>query len=366
MLPSVAAPLISVNGLCKTFRIGLARRRVEAVREVSFSVQSGDIFGFLGPNGAGKTTTIKILTGLISPTSGEASLFGHAVPSPKAMERIGFLPENPYVYPYLTPTEFVEMCARLSGLSGKAARDRTQRALDRVGIAYAADRPVRKLSKGMLQRTGLAAALVADPELLILDEPMSGLDPVGRKEVRDLILDERRNGRTIFFSTHILSDVETMCDRVTILRKGRVVVRGALSELLKNEVKRTDVTLTGVTGGFLEECRAKGFGVRALGARAIVEVEGSGEVSSLLSRALAAGAEVVEVTPRHETLEDLFVREAIEAPPDPGGEVGGDAEVSDDDNDSTDDGDDADTDADGNDASDGGDDDDAGPASDSA
>ncbi|HEV8550787.1 MAG TPA: ABC transporter ATP-binding protein, partial [Polyangiaceae bacterium] len=172
--------LIRVDGLHKEFRLGLLRKRVPAVRGVSFEVGRGDIFGFLGPNGAGKTTTIKMLTGLISPTGGSATIFGERVPSARAMRKVGFLPENPYVYPYLTPTEFVELCARLSGLTRRAARDRTRAVLEQVGILYAAERPVGRLSKGMLQRTGLAAALVADPELLILDEPMSGLDPVGR------------------------------------------------------------------------------------------------------------------------------------------------------------------------------------------
>ena len=287
-------------------------RRVLAVKGVSFEVESGEIFGFLGPNGAGKTTTIKMLTGLISATGGEATLFDDPVPSARALARVGFLPENPYVYPYLSPTEFVELCARLSGLSRKAARDRTRQVLDQVGVLYAADRPVRRLSKGMLQRTGLAAALVSDPELLILDEPMSGLDPVGRKEVRDLILEERKNGRTIFFSTHILSDVEAMCDRVAILRRGEVVVSGRLNELLRKEVRRTDVVLLGASEAFALECEAQGLAVRRTGLRLIVEIEGEAKVSGVLQRALALGFSVSEVTPRHETLEDLFVREAIE------------------------------------------------------
>lgn len=309
----MAEPLIRVQHLNKTFRIGFTRRRVEAVRDVSFEVHAGDIFGFLGPNGAGKTTTIKILTGLIRASSGSASLFGLPIPSAKAMARIGFLPENPYVYPYLTPTEFVEMCGRLSGLSGAVVRERTRTVLERVGILYAADRPVRRLSKGMLQRTGLAAALVADPELLILDEPMSGLDPVGRKEVRDLIFDERKQGRTIFFSTHILSDVEMLCDRVTILRQGSVVVSGKLGELLRREVRRTDVALSGADDELEAALAERGHPAFRAGERLIVGVTGKEQVGAVLALALEAGAEVVEVTPRHETLEDLFVREAIDA-----------------------------------------------------
>ncbi|HLV67928.1 MAG TPA: ABC transporter ATP-binding protein [Polyangiaceae bacterium] len=312
-------PLISVEDLHKVFRQGFFMRRVVAVKRVSFEVRRGDIFGFLGPNGAGKTTTIKILTGLIRPTSGRARLFGHDVPSPRALQRVGFLPENPYVYPYLTPVEFVELCGRLSGLSARAARSRARTVLDQVGILYAADRQVRKLSKGMLQRTGLAAALVADPELLILDEPMSGLDPVGRKEVRDLILHERSQGRTIFFSTHILTDVETLCDQVTILRRGEVVVSGRLDDLLKREVRRTDITLAEAPPALLDRLRADGYTVRALGQSdggieaVVVEVEGAAHVPRVLRAALDASAIIAEVVPRHETLEDLFVREAIDA-----------------------------------------------------
>ncbi|HTQ05624.1 MAG TPA: ABC transporter ATP-binding protein [Polyangiaceae bacterium] len=303
--------LIRVEALHKEFRLGLLRRRVVAVRGVSFEVERGDIFGFLGPNGAGKTTTIKMLTGLIAPTGGSATIFGARVPSPESMRRVGFLPENPYVYPYLTPTEFVELCARLSGMSARAARDRTRAVLEQVGVLYAADRPVRRLSKGMLQRTGLAAALVADPELLILDEPMSGLDPVGRKEVRDLIVDERRRGRTIFFSTHILNDVETLCDRVTILRRGEVVVSGRLEELLNRNVRGTDVVLAGATEELAGAFAAAGQATRRAAERLVVSAEGEEAVRAVLARALAAGAAVVEVTPHTETLEELFVREAF-------------------------------------------------------
>ena len=304
--------LIDVRGLVKTFRTGFFRNKVvEAVKGVSFEVRRGEIFGFLGPNGAGKTTTIKMLTGLIAPTGGEAYLFGERVPSPEARRRIGFLPENPYVYPYLTPREFVDLCGRLSGMRGEALRKRTMVVLEQVKIAYAADRQVRRLSKGMLQRTGLAAALVADPEMLILDEPMSGLDPVGRKEVRDLIFAERDQGRKIFFSTHILSDVEAMCDRVAILREGKVIVSGAIRQLLRGEVLHTDVILAGDPGPLIQELEGAGLKVSRRAEVVVVEVVGEARVKDVLERALAAGAQVVEVTPRRETLEDLFLRRAL-------------------------------------------------------
>jgi len=303
--------LIVATALEKRFRLGLTRKDVHAVQGISFSVPAGDIFGFLGPNGAGKTTTIKMLTGLIRPTAGTATLLGEAVPSARARQKIGFLPENPYIYPYLTPQEFVEMCGRLSGLRGAALRDRSRQVLERTGVLYAADRPARRLSKGMLQRTGLAAALVADPELLILDEPMSGLDPVGRKEVKDLIVEERRAGRTIFFSTHILGDVETLCDRVVILRRGRVVVSGRLDDLLKSESQRVSVVFGTPNEQLSTYCQEHGHQLEVVGGRLRVEIEGRHLVAPLLAQALSCGVEVEEVTPRHETLEELFVREAI-------------------------------------------------------
>jgi ABC-2 type transport system ATP-binding protein len=315
-MTDAAAPpserLIEVKDLKKTFKLGLfGQKTVAAVKGVSFDVRRGEIFGFLGPNGAGKTTTIKMLTGLIAPTGGEALLFGQRVPLSESRRRIGFLPENPYVYPYLTPREFVELCGGLSGMRGRARRRRAEEVLDQVRILYAADRQVRRLSKGMLQRTGLAAALVADPEMLILDEPMSGLDPIGRKEVKDLIFAERERGRTIFFSTHILSDVEAMCDRVAILREGQVVVSGAMRTLLRGEVLRTEVTLAHVSAELAEELAGKGLSVNRRAEVVVVDVEGEDRVREVLRAALEAGAHVVEVTPRRETLEDLFLRRAL-------------------------------------------------------
>jgi ABC-2 type transport system ATP-binding protein len=304
--------IIEVTGYGKTFLTGLLKStRVEAVKDVSFAVHREEIVGFLGPNGSGKTTTIKMLLGLISPTTGRASMFGRAVPSQQARERIGFLPENPYVYPYLTPREFVEMSGSLSGMRGAALRRRTEEVLDKTGVLYAADRQVRRLSKGMLQRSALAAALVADPELLVLDEPMSGLDPVGRKEVSDLIMAERDGGRTVFFSTHILSDVEALCDHVIILRKGEVVVRGAMRDLLRGEVMHTDVMLDRVSPALMEQLANQKLVVHERPGAWVVEVEGRDAVARVLRLALDEDALVMEVAPRRETLEDLFMRRAL-------------------------------------------------------
>ncbi len=304
--------LIDVRNLSKTFKTGLFRRRfVDAVKGVSFQVQRGQIVGFLGPNGSGKTTVIKILLGLIRATGGSARVFGELVPSVRARARIGFLPENPYVYPYLTAREFVELSGRLSGMAGAAVRRRTEEVLDRTGVLYAADRQVRRLSKGMLQRTALGAALVANPEMLILDEPMSGLDPVGRKEVRELLLEERAGGRTIFFSTHILSDVEAQCDHVTILRQGEVVVSGSIRNLLRGEVLHTDVTIAGASEPLRRELVEAGHKVHERPDVVVVEVAGERAVAEMLGRVLESGAQVLEVTPRRETLEDLFMKRAL-------------------------------------------------------
>ena len=303
--------VVSVDKLAKTFRRPFSGRKVEAVRGVSFDVTEGEVFGFVGPNGAGKTTSIKMLTGLIFPTSGRATIFGQEIPSPKAMARVGFLPENPYVYPYLTPREFVTLCGRLSGMSGSKLDRRVVEILGRVGMAEAIDRPVQALSKGMGQRVGLASALVHDPDLLILDEPMSGLDPVGRKDVRDLILEERERGKTVFFSTHILSDVEQLCDRVCILRKGEVVVSGKLLDLLETSKTRTEIALENVDRGLAKKLTALNAGARARGDHLVCEVEGYAAVQEIIEAAHAGGARIARLEAKRETLESLFVRRAL-------------------------------------------------------
>jgi ABC-2 type transport system ATP-binding protein len=310
-----AEVVLRTTQLAKRFVKPFTGRKVEALRGVSVEVRRGEIFGFLGPNGAGKTTTIKMLMGLIAPTSGTMEIFGTKAPSPDVMTRVGFLPENPYVYPYLSAREFVTMCGRLSGMRGRALDARVVEVIGRVGMADAIDRAARALSKGMLQRVGLAAALVHDPELLVLDEPMSGLDPVGRKEVRDLIIEEKHRGRTVFFSSHILSDVEMLCDHVCILRKGEVVVSGALRELLATGKRRSEVTIGGASPELREALRSMGVtGTSAksvAGDLLVMEVEGDELVNEVVERALADGARLEGVATKRETLEDLFVRRAL-------------------------------------------------------
>ena len=302
--------VLSVDRLSKTFKKPFTGKKVEAVRSISFEVRKGEIFGFLGPNGAGKTTTIKMLTGLIAPTGGKATILGDDVPSPDAMGRVGFLPENPYVYQYLTPREFVSLCGRLNGMSGKKLASEVERVIERVGITYAMDRPVRNLSKGMLQRTGFAAALIHSPELLILDEPMSGLDPVGRKEIRDLIVEEAAAGRTVFFSSHILSDVEMLCDRVCILKKGEVVAAGSIDELVGTGMHKSEITIVDPPEALVDQLAKHVERTQRIGKTLVVDVSGDDEVRSVLKLVLDAGARIDTVTPKRQTLEDIFVRKA--------------------------------------------------------
>ncbi len=313
--------VLSVNDVHKTFRIGFFRKRVEAVRGVSFEVSEGETFGVLGPNGAGKTTTIKSILRLITPDRGAISVFGSPL-SLESMRRIGYMPENPYVYQYLRPPEFLDLCGRLMGMP-RALRDkRAGEMIELVGLAHAADRPIGRFSKGMTQRMGLAQALLHDPELLILDEPMSGLDPIGRKQVREIILAQRQAGKTLIFTSHVLSDVEMLCDRIAILNKGRVVARGTLDELLRREVRRVRIQLAGAPQVFREALVSRGLSVREVEARGAareqasaneleITVEGDQSVSPLLKEALEAGASVVELEQERETLEELFVRNAM-------------------------------------------------------
>ncbi len=307
---SSGGSVLKVEGLRKTFRLGFFRKRVEAVRSVSFEVKKGETFGLLGPNGAGKTTSIKAILRLIMPDAGQITLFGAPL-SLDARRRIGYLPENPYVYQYLRAHEFLDLCGRLMGMSRAERKKRADAMIEQVGLAHAVDRPIGRFSKGMMQRMGLAQALLHDPELLILDEPMSGLDPVGRKQVRDIILAERRAGKTLIFTSHVLSDVEMLCDRIAIVHKGEVVARGTLDELLKREVRRVTIQLAGVSAELKANLAARGLALRDHEGLLYVTIEGDQGVNPLLSEALAQGATVVEVEPERETLEDLFVRKAV-------------------------------------------------------
>ncbi len=227
--------VLEIKDLKKHFFIGFFRKRVDAVKQVDFTVREGEIFGLLGPNGAGKTTTIKTMMGLIHPTSGSIRIFGETASRPSARADVGYLPENPYFHEYLTPKEILAFHGKLAGLSRAVIQERRDVLIEKVGLKDAAKRPLRKFSKGMLQRIGVASALIADPKLLIMDEPMTGLDPIGRRFMVDLMTELNKTGKTIVFSSHILSDVERLCKRVVILNKGTVAAKGAISDLLNDE-----------------------------------------------------------------------------------------------------------------------------------
>lgn len=223
--------VVDIQDLGKVYPPQVGQPAKVALQGATLQVSEGETFGLLGPNGAGKTTLQKILLGLIRPTSGKAMVLGSTPDDTRTRARIGYLPENPYFYTYLTGKEFLEFCGGLFGLGGKELQDRVAKLLERVGMTQAANTQLRKYSKGMLQRIGVAQALVNDPEIVFLDEPMSGLDPVGRHQLREIILDLKREGKTIFFNTHILSDVELLCDRVGILNQGKLVASGKVHDL---------------------------------------------------------------------------------------------------------------------------------------
>jgi len=304
--------VIEITDLRKTYRTPLARRKVEALRGVSFAVERGQIFGFVGPNGAGKTTTIRILMGLIRPTSGTARLLGHTVPSRAARAGVGFLPESPYFYDYLTVTELLDLAGRLFGVPASERRKRADKLIDRVGLSRARSQHLKKFSKGMLQRAGLAQALMNDPEVVVLDEPMSGLDPIGRKEVRDLIVELRDQGKTVLFSSHILSDVEAITDRVAIVARGQLQAQGSPSDLVGKTILGVEIAVrlaADQEGDLLDGAT----NVHRVGDELSLELPAATDVDAWLARARDAGARVVHVAPRHETLEDLFLREIANA-----------------------------------------------------
>ncbi len=309
---SAPDPAIDVRDLRKVYRTPLRRKKVEALRGVSFTVQRGHIFGFVGPNGAGKTTTIRTLMGLIRPTSGSAKILGHAIPSRAARFKVGFLPETPYFYDYLTVGELLDLAGRLFGVPGDVRRKRADELIDKVGLGRARAQRLKSFSKGMLQRAGLAQALMNDPELVVLDEPMSGLDPIGRKEVRDLIIELRDQGKTVFFSSHILTDVEAIADHVAIVARGALQSQGTPAELIKRTVLGIDVTVrvAGEADGELTDGASR---VRRAGDELSLTLPADADVDAWLARARERGAKVVAVAPRHETLEELFLRQVASA-----------------------------------------------------
>ena len=302
--------VLEVKDLRKVFHIGFLRKRVEAVRNASFSVRRGEIFGLLGPNGAGKTTTIKSILRLIFPTEGEIKIFGRSAGDRESAKRVGYMPENPYVYQYLKPLEFLDLCGRLTGIPKSELRDRSEAMVDRVGLRHAVDRPIGKFSKGMMQRVGLAQALLHDPELLVLDEPMSGLDPIGRKEVRDVLLEQRARGKTLLFTSHILSDVELLCDRVVIMRSGMIRSEGKVHELLEQSGRRVEIRLSGASEALKTSLASRGLMLDDGHGHLTLTVEGDKAVDEILRISTAAGARLDALIPERQSLEALFLQDA--------------------------------------------------------
>jgi ABC-2 type transport system ATP-binding protein len=298
--------VLEVNGLQKTYWGHLRLRRYRVLKGLSLTVRRGEIFGLLGQNGAGKTTTIKAILGLIFPDRGDVRIFGKRNTVASVRSRIGFLPENPYFYEYLTGREFLDYCGRLFSYSSYERQIRIEALLKRVGMEDRADIQLRKFSKGMVQRIGLAQALINDPDFIILDEPMSGLDPIGRREFRDIILSLREKGKTVFFSSHILSDAEALCDRIAIVKDGVISSEGALESLISSTVNWWEVSYSGPA---FESLASGGELVTVRGAESLVRVDSEEALSELLELVRAARGKLISVSPHRETLEDLYFRE---------------------------------------------------------
>ena len=303
-------PAIETDNLSKDFLVGFWRPRpYRALDGLTLAVEPGEVYGFLGPNGAGKSTTLKLLMQLIYPTAGQARILGKPVGDLSVRRRIGFLAENPYFYDYLTAEEVLTYFARLFGVHGRDVKPRVSAVLDRVGLGAERRLRLRQYSKGMLQRVGLAQALINDPEVIFLDEPMSGLDPLGRRDVRDLILELRAQGRTVFFSSHILSDAETLCSRVGIMAQGKLVAAGRVSEMVAFELKGYELVASGVTEELQTELAARVDHVTSLaGGRYTIRIPATQRPEQLMTELSARGATVESLSPLRDTLEDYFVK----------------------------------------------------------
>ncbi len=302
---------VETQGLTKEFRVGFWGKRVRVLSDLNLEVREGEVFGYLGPNGAGKTTTLKLIMGLLKPTSGRVRIFGRDSWDFSIKRRVGFLPENPYFYEYLTGRELLNFYGQLVGLRPVERRDTTERLAKRVNLSEALDLPLRKYSKGMLQRIGLAQALLNDPDLVLLDEPMSGLDPIGRREIRDLIIGLKNQGKTVFFSSHIIPDLELLCDRVGILAGGRLVAQGPLDDMLGARIESIEVTVSRVPPGLVEELDHLLVSLPVTkGERLLLTVKDEGALAELLARLVEAKAAIHAAAPQRESLEEYFLRHA--------------------------------------------------------
>jgi len=301
-------PAIQTVDLCKTFYSGFLRRKNTGLDHLNLQVHEGEILGYLGPNGSGKTTTFKLLLGLITPAKGRILFFGQDIRGGEYRHRIGYLPENPYFYPYLTAEESLAFHGRLHGMEAGLLRQRTDELLKLVGLEHARGRQLRKFSRGMLQRIGIAQALVNDPQLLILDEPMSGLDPFGRKEMRDIILSCRDQGKTVIFSSHILSDVEMMCNRAAIILHGKLRDVVSVKEMLGRDIRYWEITCTDVAEQILLAYEQQGVEVVRTGKQILCKIPREQQAVALLKAIDDTGGRLLSFIPHRESLEDIFVQ----------------------------------------------------------
>jgi ABC-2 type transport system ATP-binding protein len=304
-------PAIEILGLEKTYLVGFWRKRPKrALHPLHLTVEEGEVIGFLGPNGAGKTTTLKMLMGLVFPTSGSARLLGRDWTDPEVKAQIGFLPEQPYFYDYLTAHELLNYYGQLSGVPGKDRKRRIDEVLQRVGLTDVKGVQLRKFSKGMLQRAGIAQAILHDPKLVFFDEPMSGLDPMGRREVRDLMEQLKHEGKTVFFSTHILSDAEALCDRVAIIHQGVLRGVGAVADLTSSVQGKVEVIWQGTEvppsmKALGAECHVTGDTVRAV----LAESQQDAAIDALRRERMR----LIAITPVRTSLEEYFVEKLQQA-----------------------------------------------------
>lgn len=305
--------IVEIENLTKDYEVGFwKKKKVRALDGLTLNVEPGQIFGFLGGNGAGKTTTIKILMSLIFPSAGKAKILGHDISDVKMRSKIGYCPENPYFYDYLTARELMMYFGQLFGLDKAKSKQKTKELLTKVGLEEASwNKQLRKFSKGMLQRTGLAQSLINEPEIVFMDEPMSGLDPIGRREIRELIAELRDQGTTVFMSTHILSDIEALCDNVAILRKGKLSATGKLDDLLTahGEEQSFEINIKGVSAETLQNSLANlvGSNVVAKPNGANIQVADETDIEKVLQEMKKAGGKLVSIQPVKQSLEELFV-----------------------------------------------------------
>jgi ABC-2 type transport system ATP-binding protein len=308
------SPAIRIEDLTKDYAIGFWRRRqYRALDRLTLDIEPGEVYGFLGPNGAGKTTTLKLLMQLIYPTSGRAEILGRPVGDIATRRRIGYLPENPSFYDYLTAEELLGYFGELFGYKGADRRKRVDTLLERVGIGAERRLQLRKFSKGMIQRVGIAQALLNDPEVIFLDEPMSGLDPLGRRDVRSLILELRDQGRTVLFSSHILADAEALCRRVAVLAGGRLAASGTLADILAFQVHGWELVMANVSPDVLAKVKPAVRNATEISpGRYALELSLDQAPDRILAELTAAGATLISLNPMRDTLEDFFMKRVAE------------------------------------------------------